>query len=244
METLSTDIQNRPMSKVWLMVLIAIMTAILSGGLTYYLTNKKAQTEKETLNKQISDLQRQIDQLITSQNSQVQNISLSGTTVSDSTSADPTADWKMYTSTMGSYTIKYPPTWVYKELTSDQVAAIGDITSETLFFINQADQDLSQTQTQLHQIAILTSTTNKTLDQATNDWQNSIKSESGSSTANALTTGTNQLQKIQVAGSNQTIYLMVEKNILFDMELGMSDGAESQKDPTTVEQMMGTIAVY
>lgn len=90
------------MKPIWTILITAVATAAIAGGGTYYLANKSADKDK-------SDLQAQIDDL---------SAKVSGTTVvsgktatSGTTVAAATADWKTYTSTAFTYSIKYPTDW-------------------------------------------------------------------------------------------------------------------------------------
>lgn len=92
------------MKKIWVVLITVLVTAGLIGGGGYYYLNKKFSDEKATLNKQISDLNDEIDAL--------KNPASSSSTTDTTATADPTSDWKTYTNAKYGISFKYPKSWV------------------------------------------------------------------------------------------------------------------------------------
>ena len=96
--------------KSWLKVLLTILiTGGIVGGVTYYIVNKNATTDKKNLQSQIDDLSKKL-----AATSAAITTAASTTTTNTSTSTattDPTVGWKTYTDSSDNYTIKYPTTW-------------------------------------------------------------------------------------------------------------------------------------
>jgi predicted ribosomally synthesized peptide with SipW-like signal peptide len=87
--------------------LLILLTAVVFGGGTYAYMNNKAVKEKNDLNAQITDLQKQVA---------TSGATATTTTPNSSTSAiDETASWKTYTSSKYGVAIKYPNDWTAKE---------------------------------------------------------------------------------------------------------------------------------
>jgi len=91
------------MKKIWVVLITFLITVGLVGGGGYYYLNSKFNDEKATLNKQISDLNSQIDAL--------KNPASSSSTTSTTATVDPTSDWKTYTNAKYGVSFKYPKTW-------------------------------------------------------------------------------------------------------------------------------------
>jgi len=92
---------------------IAVIVAIVFGGGTYAYVNNKASKDKEALNAQITELQSQVSSAKTAATTTPSSSTSATTTPSTPTSVAGTEDWKTYTSSSNSYSIKYPKTWVY-----------------------------------------------------------------------------------------------------------------------------------
>ncbi len=87
-------------------ILTVAVTALIVGGSTYWYVNSKATTDKAALQGSIDSLNRKVADLTPATTSTVPT-----TSTTPSTIADPTADWKTFTSTKFGFSFKYPPTW-------------------------------------------------------------------------------------------------------------------------------------
>jgi len=83
--------------------LLILLTAVVFGGGAYAYVNNKATKEKNDLNAQITDLQKQVA---------TSGATATTTTPNSSTSAiDETASWKTYTNDKYGFSFKYPNTY-------------------------------------------------------------------------------------------------------------------------------------
>ncbi|HLC44068.1 MAG TPA: PsbP-related protein [Patescibacteria group bacterium] len=97
--------------KPWLKVLITIIiTGGIVGSVTYYLVQKKATTDKNSLQSQIDDLNKK---LAATNAAITAATSTTSTTSSTTATTDPTAEWKTYTNTTYRFSFKYPSTYYY-----------------------------------------------------------------------------------------------------------------------------------
>jgi hypothetical protein len=104
-------VEEGKMKKIWVVIITVLITAGLIGGGGYYYLNKKYNDDKDALNKQISDLNDQIDAL---------NNQSSSTPTTTTVTTDPTSDWKTYTNSKYGISFKYPKTWSIED---DQYSA-------------------------------------------------------------------------------------------------------------------------
>ena len=81
-----------------------IITAFLIGGGVYYFLNKRNETQKNDLQNQISNLQKQA----------AQNNSVDQSNTGNSIAAD-TSSWAVYSGKSAGYTLKYPKDWKLSE---------------------------------------------------------------------------------------------------------------------------------
>lgn len=105
---------------------IAVMVAIVFGGGAYAYVNNKAEKEKKDLNAQITKLQSQVSNATTA------TTTMPSSSTSTTAATDVTANWKTYTNSKYSFSVKYPKTdatgsypssintseeWIAKEIT-------------------------------------------------------------------------------------------------------------------------------
>jgi len=96
-------------------LLITIGIFIISvgavGGLVYYAMNQQLQKDRESAQKTIQDLQKQIAEMKKASTT----TSASTTMPSATNTTDATASWKTYTNTTYGFSFKYPADWVITE---------------------------------------------------------------------------------------------------------------------------------
>lgn len=80
------------MKNIWIIIVTVILTGLIVGGGTYYFVNSEAEKDKKELNKQITNLQKQISE----------------------SSNDETDNWQIYVSEEYGYSIKFPKNLYYK----------------------------------------------------------------------------------------------------------------------------------
>lgn len=100
------------MMKPWASILITvIVTAGIAGGGTYYFINKSTTVDKDSLQSQITELEKKL----------VEKEAVA-------TVASETADWKTYANTKYGYSVKFSPDWQSKDfgmIDSDNPSYVG-----------------------------------------------------------------------------------------------------------------------
>lgn len=108
------------MKPVWKIVIVALITAVIVGGLTYYYLNTKAKQEKNDLQTQIDDLNKKIaDQEAaaaaasdTATAAATKTISTTPTaattTLASTTPPASSSDWKAYTNSTYGFSMTFP----------------------------------------------------------------------------------------------------------------------------------------
>lgn len=96
------EVTTKSKNSVGMVIGIAVLVAIVFGGGAYAYMNNKATKEKNDLNAQITELQKQVATLGT--------ITTTTPVSSTSVTTDETANWTTYTNTQYGFSYKYPAT--------------------------------------------------------------------------------------------------------------------------------------
>lgn len=110
------------MSSTIKIVLSIVLSAVIVGSGTYYLVNNRANSEKATLQDQITALNTKATPEATTP-----TVTTPSPTTTTKTS-DPTATWKTYTNTTNAYSVKYPADWKVVLDGNDKSLSIGSPT--------------------------------------------------------------------------------------------------------------------
>lgn len=90
-----------------------LITALAVGGATYYVMNEQAQKDRESFEKTIQDLQKQIDDLKKTE-------TVTNTNATTSTETTPASDWHTYLNADYNFQLTFPESWKgYKVVKSD-----------------------------------------------------------------------------------------------------------------------------
>jgi len=106
------------MSSFWKVFVGVAVTLVVAGGGTYYYMSQKLENEKSNLQSQITELNKQIDDL------QATETTTDSTDDSTTTETDETAGWKTYASSNIGFSFKYPNSWILTSEQSDDSAII------------------------------------------------------------------------------------------------------------------------
>jgi len=104
------------MSTAWKIVIAVILSLGIAAGGTYYYMNQKLENEKSNLQSQITELNKQIDDL------QATETTADSTDDSTTTETDETAGWKTYTNSTYGFSFKYPSEFL---ISKDNLAPKG-----------------------------------------------------------------------------------------------------------------------
>ena len=104
------EVTTKSGMSVGMVVGIAVLVAIVFGGGAYAYVNNKATKEKNDLQTQITDLQKQVATSGTTSGTTSATTTPSSTT---STTTDETVNWKTYTNDTEGYSVKYPSNWFF-----------------------------------------------------------------------------------------------------------------------------------
>jgi hypothetical protein len=99
------------MKPIWIVLISFLITAGIVGGGTYYYLNKKATTEKNSLQAQINDLNTKVAD--TEKSLADAQVATPSTT---QTVTEATATWKIYTNSTYKFSFKYPSDWKISEV--------------------------------------------------------------------------------------------------------------------------------
>ena len=78
------------MKTIWIVLISVLGTALIAGGGTYYFLNQKAEKDKEDLQVQISDLNKQYDELLQSQRTNTKETDTDATIENNNASSSAT----------------------------------------------------------------------------------------------------------------------------------------------------------
>lgn len=92
------NMNKKGMSGIGVVLLVLLVAVVFAGG-TYYYMNNKLKKDKDSLNNQITSLQKEVSDL------------KAASTASTSTTASETANWKTYNDSANKFSFKYPAEW-------------------------------------------------------------------------------------------------------------------------------------